>query len=91
MEGVANQETLKVLVVDNGLGIKESHRKNMFKLFGTFRDLQQGINPKGIGLGLCICKHIVQKMNGRIDYLTRENEGTTFFFTIETLKAPESD
>lgn len=42
----------------------------------------RGNNTGGVGLGLTICKQLVEAMGGQIDYTSVENEGTTFFFTI---------
>ena len=44
---------------DSGIGIKEKDLDKMFKLFG-FLEQTKDINPKGIGLGLHICKQIVK-------------------------------
>jgi len=57
----------------------------MFQLFSSFRDEARGINTKGIGLGLVISKQIVEKFNGRIDFFSKYNVGSTFFFTLDIL------
>jgi len=46
-------------VEDTGIGIKEKDMHRMFCLFG-FIEQTKDINPKGIGLGLHICKEFVQ-------------------------------
>ena len=56
----------------------------MFSMFGTIKDVKKGINTKGIGLGLLISKLIVEKFNGKINFLSEYNKGTTFFFDFET-------
>jgi osomolarity two-component system sensor histidine kinase TcsA len=33
---------------------------------------------------LCICKQIVESFEGTINFLTKENKGTTFFYTFKT-------
>ena len=56
---------LKVAVWDNGLGIQKDDQKKLFKLFGTIKN-NRNLNKKGIGLGLVICKRIIQQFNGDI-------------------------
>lgn len=41
---------------------------------------------EGTGLGLKICKEIIEKMGGKIYYETQENVGTTFYFELPILK-----
>ena len=48
-----NPEVLKISVVDSGIGIKESDKEKLFKLFGFVKDSRQ-MNTSGIGLGLVI-------------------------------------
>lgn len=52
-------------------------------MFGTFKDVERGINVNGIGLGLVISKLIAEKFNGNINFFSKENKGSTFFFTFE--------
>jgi signal transduction histidine kinase len=42
---------------------------------------------KGIGLGLVICKLIVSKFNGHINFISKYGKGTTFYFTFEIERA----
>lgn len=54
-----------VSVSDTGIGIKEEDRKKLFCLFGKL-ETTAGINTSGIGLGLSICKKIVEVFDGGI-------------------------
>ena len=54
------QGKLLVKVIDNGIGIRKENKRKMFTMFGTIKEE----NPQGIGLGLCICKKIVNKFGG---------------------------
>jgi len=40
-------------------------------------------NITGIGLGLCICKAIVEQFNGEITFISALNKGTTFKFSFD--------
>ena len=52
-------------------------------MFGSIKDEGQQINVHGVGLGLVICKLIVNKFNGQIDFLSKYKHGSTFYFTFE--------
>ena len=71
-----------VTVTDNGIGIEETDQD----IFGLFRRLHPASNFPGNGIGLAICKRIVQRHGGRIWYESRPGQGTSFRFT---LPAPE--
>jgi two-component system CheB/CheR fusion protein len=69
---------LVVGVSDHGGGLSTQEQK---KLFGPFERL--GIsNKKGIGLGLMVCKCLVEAHGGRIWVESKRGEGSTFLFTI---------
>ena len=77
------RDTLRISVVDSGCGIKKKDHKKIFKMFGSIKDDKQKINTKGIGLGLVISKLIVKKFNGIIDFISKWEKGSTFFYTFE--------
>jgi two-component system, chemotaxis family, sensor kinase Cph1 len=66
-------------IIDNGIGIKEKHFEKVFHIFSQ-------LNPRdkfeGIGIGLSICKKVVEIHNGKIWLDSKEGEGTTFYFTL---------
>ena len=80
---------LRVSVVDSGLGIKKKDQKRLFKMFGSIKDESKRINVQGVGLGLVICKLLVNKFNGQIDFISKHQQGSTFFFTFETEEIDE--
>lgn len=52
-------------------------------MYGAIKDTSKGVNVHGIGLGLVICKKIVEKFEGQINFFSKFNKGTTFFFTFK--------
>ncbi|TAN47973.1 MAG: two-component sensor histidine kinase, partial [Rhodospirillales bacterium] len=67
-----------ISVADNGIGIEPSSQ-DVFEVFR--RHHTQQAYP-GTGVGLAICKRIVQLHHGRIWYRSKPGEGSTFFFTL---------
>mmetsp|Transcript_37764 Transcript_37764/g.43407 ORF Transcript_37764/g.43407 Transcript_37764/m.43407 type:complete len:88 (+) Transcript_37764:508-771(+) len=54
------QRHLEFWVKDSGIGISREDSKNLFKLFGTIRKHQEGLNKRGTGLGLSISKKLTE-------------------------------
>jgi signal transduction histidine kinase len=63
---------------DNGRGIPEGFAES---IFDVSRRLELSASPEGAGLGLSICKAIVESANGKIWVDSKENMGTTVSFT----------
>ena len=69
-------------VEDNGIGIQEEDIKSIFRIF---KRVNSNSNYKGTGIGLAICKKIVQHHNGEIWVESTYGRGSTFFFTIQKI------
>jgi light-regulated signal transduction histidine kinase (bacteriophytochrome) len=65
-------------VADNGIGIKPEYFN---QVFGMFKRLHRDAYP-GVGVGLAICKRIVERYGGRIWLESEPDLGTTFYFTL---------
>jgi len=66
-------------VSDNGIGIKPEYLK---QIFIVFKRLHSHREFQGTGIGLTICKKIVESYGGKIWATSEEGQGTTFHFTI---------
>ena len=88
---VDNQESkwVTVSVTDTGIGIAPEHHHKIFENFGQVGDVL-GDRPKGTGLGLPICKKIVENYGGKIWVESALGKGTTLCFSLLGLKKTAS-
>ncbi|GAB5552936.1 MAG: hypothetical protein Sapg2KO_25270 [Saprospiraceae bacterium] len=81
------QSHLQFAVRDTGSGIPAEYQDKVFERFQQIEDQQAG-KPKGTGLGLPICKEIVEYHGGKIwvesptDFSQKASVGSTFYFTV---------
>ena len=66
-------------VLDNGIGIAE---EQLDRIFGMFQRLHRADEFPGTGIGLAICKRIVERLGGQIWATSMPSEGSTFYFTV---------
>ena len=79
----ARQINNKVMisVIDTGTGISQDGQERIFEKFGQLKDKIKG-RPKGTGLGLPICKEIIEKHGGTIWVESEPGKGSIFTFII---------
>ena len=75
VNGKAENGQFFLEIKDNGIGMKEEYSDKIFRLF---QRLSRSAQYEGTGIGLAICKQIVDKYEGSIRFDSVENIGTTF-------------
>ena len=77
---MADADTALFSVTDTGCGIPEEKKELIFERFVKLDDFVQGL-----GLGLPLCKIIVDRLHGTIGVDSKVGEGSTFWFTLPDL------
>jgi signal transduction histidine kinase len=80
----AEQDALHVMVADTGRGINAADVPRLFEPFTRIESSAR--DTDGAGLGLMLTKRFVELHGGRIWVESRENQGSTFHFTIPTVR-----
>lgn len=78
---VMQGDKIKLCVADNGIGLKPEDQQKLFSINENVSKI--GSSPeKGTGLGLILCKELIEKMGGTIGVESEENKGSTFYITV---------
>lgn len=72
-------EKIKIQIKDNGIGISEEDQK---KIFTPFYRCNNAKGYKGSGLGLALCKRIIEKYMGKVSISSQLNKGTTVYIEL---------
>ncbi len=78
---IQDNNTIEISIKDNGVGIPKENIDKLFKIetsFSTYGTEKE----KGTGLGLILCKELVEKNGGTIRVESKKDSGSTFFFTL---------
>ena len=75
------EDFVEFYVKDSGIGIPAERVATIFQRFGKRNDFVQGT-----GLGLTLCRMLVEKMGGRIWLRSQEGQGSRFYFTLPLLR-----
>lgn len=77
----SDKKALEFKIKDSGIGVPENQKEKLFtKFFRASNALRA--EGTGFGLGLFIAKNIIDEHKGNIWFESKENEGSTFFFTL---------
>ena len=76
---VTNDDEFEIAVLDNGIGIDPQYHERIFLMFQRLHTRGQ---YEGTGIGLAICKKIVESMGGRIRVESEFGKGARFVFTL---------
>ena len=79
-------ESILVQVQDTGCGIDESGRQRLFQPYNRIEEDRQHFS--GLGLGLALCKQLIDLHGGKIWVESQKGKGTSFFFSLAIIKQP---
>lgn len=77
--GKASIQYCRIFIKDNGIGFDQRYADQVFEMF---QRLHSQSEYEGTGIGLALCKQIVEKHRGYISVLSKENEGSTFIVSL---------
>ncbi len=75
----ADTRYCRIYIEDNGIGFDQKYAEQAFEMF---RRLHPNVESEGTGIGLALCKKIVEKHSGYISAISKVNEGATFIISL---------
>lgn len=83
----AKERYCKIMIQDNGIGFDQKYAE---EIFGMFKRLHHNSEFQGTGIGLALCKKIVEQHKGYISARSKINEGSTFIISLPLQSKTES-
>jgi signal transduction histidine kinase len=81
---IHDADNLKIMIADSGCGIDAERMPRIFEPFFTTK-------PHGMGMGLSICRSIIEAHGGRLWAVPRQPHGTAFYIQLPTCSQPKSN
>ncbi len=81
ISSVKEDTTTKLLICDEGIGISDELKKKLF-LNDLSKSRYGTSNEKGAGIGLLLCKELIDANKAQIEVLNKQEKGTTFVITF---------
>ena len=82
---IENSENLvKIVIEDNGIGIENEF---ISQIFAPFKRLHPKGKYEGTGIGLAICKKIIERHGGKLELNSKIDEGSSFIFSLKKHKS----
>ena len=79
IDTIINKKSVEIIIKDNGIGISKNFHEQIFEMF---KRLHNSTQYQGTGIGLAICKKIVEMYGGEIRIESEEDKGTCFIITF---------
>ncbi|MCR9256043.1 MAG: ATP-binding protein [Alphaproteobacteria bacterium] len=83
-------DRLRLSVTDNGIGVPKDKQEHIFEYFGKAVE-DPMIASMGAGIGLSVCKKLVERMGGTIGVDSTVGQGSTFWIELPATLVPETD
>jgi len=85
VSSIDNEDDVQISIKDYGVGISAQNLERLFRIDESYTTLGTE-KEKGTGLGLLLCKEFIEKHGGKITVKSKENEGSSFIFSIPKAK-----
>jgi light-regulated signal transduction histidine kinase (bacteriophytochrome) len=84
---ISTNKYCRIFIEDNGIGFDQKYAE---EIFGMFKRLHHNTEFEGTGIGLALCKKIVEQHKGFISARSKVNEGSTFIVSLPMQRQTES-
>src|SRR5262249_8526346 len=84
---IGHADRIEVVVADRGIGVQSEKAETSFSPF--YRTESAKGKASGMGLGLAVCRRVMEAQDGTIDYRARPGGGSEFSFTLPCAAAAE--